>query len=296
MKKTKRTLLVLSGSARLVSTRRLLAEGRRAGYLVECLDPLKARVVTGPQAGVYRGRRHIAQPDCVLARTGTLLIECGLSVARSWELAGSRVVNAPQAIAWSKNKMLQLQDLHGAGLPVPRSLLTHHAGGLSDSLRMVGGPPLVLKTLHGSQGLGVMLAETEGAAASMVETLWGLERDVMLQQYIPAARTDVRCFVVGGEVVAAIRRTARRGEFRSNVHRGAKTEVAPTTGDAAQLARRAARVLKLDVAGVDLVEDADGWIVLEVNTTPGLGAIERVTGVNVAGAMVDFVVRSGKGC
>jgi ribosomal protein S6--L-glutamate ligase len=293
----KRQLVIFSRNGRLLTTRRLLEEGVKTGCAVQWVDPLRLRTKIGTGAEsksgeVWLRRQRMKTPDFLLARVGTLWGECGLAAARIFELAGCRVCNTTRALMTARDKMMQLVELQGAGLPVPATLLHRDDREIDRSIQQVGGAPLVLKTLRGSQGLGVMKADTPGAAASIMQTLWGLERSVLLQAFRPTnGHADVRVIVIGGRVIAAMRRWAKPGEFRSNIHRGGRAEPVTVTRELKQLAVKTAKVLRLDIAGVDLLEGPEGWEILEVNTSPGVAKIEKVTGVNVAAAIVEHLVQ-----
>ncbi len=282
-------LVVLSRSPSLYSTRRLVEAGTAAGHDVTVADPLDCSVACGhPVDAVVdtaSGRPLVA--DAVIPRIGVGSTDHGLAVLRQFESAGTPSLNSADAIGRARDKLRTLQILSGAGFDVPRTLLARCPDHADLAMRLLGGPPVVLKLPRGSQGVGVMLAETEAALEAILHTLGALGQPVLLQEFVAESRgRDVRALIVGGRVVAAMARTARRGEFRSNLHRGGQGSAVALSADRERLALDAAAVLGLDSGGVDWVESRDGPKVLEVNASPGLEGLERATGIDAAGAMV----------
>jgi ribosomal protein S6--L-glutamate ligase len=206
-------------------------------------------------------------------------------------MMGVPIVNNSQPIARSRDKLRALQLLARAGVDIPRTVMARHPSQIHKALEMVGGPPAILKLVRGTQGIGVILAETEQIAEQVVETLWSLGMTVLVQEFVEESEgRDVRVIVVGTRVVAAMRRQARLGEFRSNVHRGGTGTAVDLPPDHVRAALRATRAMHLHVAGVDLLESRGGPMVLEVNSSPGFEGIEQATGIDVAGAVIEFAV------
>lgn len=279
---------ILSRNKNLHSIRRLLLEARKARVQCDVINPLECQlVVDGRHSRVLVGGVPIPRYDAVLPRIGASITDYGLAVVKHLESLGIRTVNGSQAIAESRDKMRCLQILSANGILVPPSVLSHSARGLRASVDAVGGMPVVLKVLQGTQGKGVMLVHSPISLGTVHETLKSLDQDVIIQHFIAeGAGRDYRAFVIGEKVVAAMMRTAAQGEFRSNIHRGGEGTLVKLPKDFERAAIRSARVLGLDIAGVDLMESSRGPMVLEVNSSPGFEGIEKATGLNIAAAMV----------
>ena len=286
-------LLLLSRQRRLYSTRRFREVSRSRSHQLSIADPLEcALAITGTGPRLYVHGAPLREVDVALPRIGASLPGQGVAAVSHLEAMGVPVVNGSAAIRRARDKLLALQVLAGRGIAVPRTVLARRPEQVSRALEIVGGPPVVLKLLKGTQGVGVILAETRAAVDSTFDTLWGLRQDVLVQEYVAeSAGRDVRALVVGGEIVTAMRRQARSGEWRSNIHRGGvgtRVELDPAFAEAAVAA---ALAIGLDVAGVDLLEGSDGPRVTEVNASPGFEGLERVCGVDVAGAIIDHAER-----
>jgi len=286
-------LLLLSRQRRLYSTRRFRETVRSRMHELSIADPLEcALAISAGGPRLYAQGAPVHGIDVALPRIGASLPGQGVAVVSHLEAMGVPVVNAAAAIRRARDKLLALQILAGRGIAVPRTVLARRPEQVARALEIVGGPPVVLKLLNGSQGVGVILAETRAALDSMLDTLWGLRQDVLLQEYVAdSVGRDVRALVVGGEIVGAMRRHARSGEWRSNIHRGGVGTRVDLDPCYARLAVDAALAVGLDVAGVDLLEDRDGPRVIEVNASPGFEGLERVCGVDAAGAIVDQAER-----
>ena len=284
-------IAILSRNKNLHSIRRLLQEAKKARIHCDVIDPLDCEIVIdGRDSQLQIGGRQLPHYDAVLPRIGASVTDYGLSVVKQFEVLGVKVVNGSRAIAESRDKMRCLQVLAQAKLEVPRSALTRTQRGLRTAVDTCRGMPVVLKVLQGTQGVGVMIVHTPISLGSVVETLWGLEQDVIIQQFIAeGAGRDYRAFIVGNKVVAAMMRTAPEGEFRSNIHRGGEGTLVQLPKNYERAAIRAARVLGLEIAGVDLIESADGPLILEVNSSPGFEGIEKATGLNVARLMMNQI-------
>jgi ribosomal protein S6--L-glutamate ligase len=229
-------------------------------------------------------------------RIGASVTAAGLAVVRQLEALGVPVVNGAVGIANSRDKLRALQLLAQAGVDMPRTVLARGGGDIKELVAHVGGLPAILKLIQGTQGVGVMIAHSEAEVESILSTLWDLGQEILLQEFIAESRgRDVRALVVGDRVAGAMRREARSGEFRSNLHRGGEGSAVELAPGYAQAAVRAARVLGLDVAGVDLLEAESGPKVMEVNSSPGFEGLERATGLDIAGAIVDYAARLAAG-
>lgn len=286
-------ILILSRRQRLYSTRRLTEAGRALGHTVSVVDPLECNLVLAPgEPFFYYRNRPLRRPELVIPRIGISATEYGLAVLAQFELAGVPVLNDSEAIYGSRDKLRSLQLLSEGGVPVPRTVMARKPQDIDEALRMVGGPPVVLKLPQGTQGVGVMLAETREAVESMLETLWNLGQHVLVQEFVREARgRDLRVVVLDGKVLAAIRREASGGEFRANLHRGGSGVAIVLPRSYAAQAVRAAGLTGLRLAGVDLLETARGPMVLEINSSPGLEGVERATGLDVARRIIEGGVR-----
>jgi ribosomal protein S6--L-glutamate ligase len=287
-------LAVLSRRRSLYSTRRLVDGAERRGHEVIVLDPLQCSLVLGRDTPEIHYRNlggRLAGVEAVLPRIGASITEHGLAVVNQFDMMGAPIINNAQAIARSRDKLRSLQLLARAGIDIPRTVMARHPSQVAGALEIVGGPPAILKLVRGTQGIGVILAETEQAAQQVMETLWSVGMTVLVQEFIEESEgTDIRVIVIGSKAVTAMRRQARVGEFRSNVHRGATGTPVDLPAEYALAAVRATRAMHLQVAGVDLLESRGGPKVLEVNSSPGFEGIERCTGADVAGAVIDYAV------
>ena len=284
-------LAILSRNSKLYSTRRLVEAARQRGHTVRVLDPLRCymRIASSGFQLHYKGR-SLAGYDAVIPRIGASITRYGTAVLRQFELMGTYSPNPSDAILRARDKLRAHQLLAAQGIDLPVTVFGDNPDDTSDLLSMLGPPPHVIKLNEGAQGAGVMLTEKPSASRSVVEALRGLYASFVVQEFIGEADgADLRCFVVGDEVVASMRRQAPEGDFRSNLHRGGTALHVAATDEERVVAIRAARVLGLGVAGVDLIRAKRGPLVLEVNSTPGLEGIEAVCGVDVAGGIVEHL-------
>ncbi|MCE9581051.1 MAG: RimK family alpha-L-glutamate ligase [Planctomycetes bacterium] len=286
-------LLVLSRKPGIYSTRRLREAARIEGHGCLVVDPL--RCVLHLENGAARVRvagEDVAGVDAVIPRVGSYAVEYSLAVVRQFELMGVPVLNSSAGIALAKQKWASLQTLAASGIPIPPTSMMRFPTHLAATIENLGGAPVILKLLRGMQGAGVMLAESPQAAESIMDTVWSLGEDILAQKFIAECRgRDVRVLVVGGEAVAAMRRTAKPGDFRSNIHRGGAGEYVELTPAICEVARRAAATVGLRVAGVDLLESREGLLVLEVNSSPGFQGLEEATDRDIAVEMIRSAVK-----
>jgi ribosomal protein S6--L-glutamate ligase len=288
-------LAILSRNSKLYSTRRLVEAARERHHSVRVLDPLRCymRIASDGFSMHYKGK-PIAGYDAVIPRIGASITRYGTAVLRQFELMGSYSPNPSDAILRARDKLRAHQLLAAQGIGMPITVFGDNPDDTVDLLSMLGPPPHVIKLNEGTQGAGVMLTEKPSASRSVVEALRGLYANFVVQEFIEEAQgADLRCFVVGDRVVASMRRQAPEGDFRSNLHRGGTAECAEAGADEQEVAVRAARVLGLNVAGVDLIRSRRGPLVLEVNSTPGLEGIEQACRVDVAGSIVDHIASIG---
>jgi ribosomal protein S6--L-glutamate ligase len=285
---------ILTRNPNLYSTRRLVEAAEERGHRVQLLDTLACTMhigSVGPELHLHGER--IDDLDAVIPRIGASITFYGLAVVRQLETMGVYVVNGSVSITRSRDKLRAHQVLAKKGIGLPATAFAHHPDAIDDVIRMVGGPPIVVKLLEGTQGVGVVLCETKKAAESVIQAFRGLKAYLLVQEFVKeAAGRDVRCLVIGDKVVAAMERRGPEGEFRSNLHRGG--EAVPTKISPAErkVAAQAARALGLRVAGVDILRSTRGPLVLEVNSSPGLEGIEKATGKDVAGLIVQYVEKN----
>ena len=284
-------LAILSRNSKLYSTRRLVEAARQRGHTVRVLDPLRCymRIASSGFQLHYKGR-SLAGYDAVIPRIGASITRYGTAVLRQFELMGTYSPNPSDAILRARDKLRAHQLLAAQGIGLPATVFGDNPDDTGDLLALLGPPPHVVKLSEGTQGAGVMLTEKLSASRAVVETLRGLYANFLVQEFVAEAQgADLRCLVVGDRVVAAMRRQAAEGEFRSNLHRGGEGSPAQASAEEQAVAVRSARALGLGVAGVDLIRSTRGPLVLEVNSTPGLEGVESACAVDVAGAIIDHV-------
>ena len=289
-------LAILSRNSKLYSTRRLIEAARERNHSARVLDPLRCylRISSNGFEMHYKGR-PISGYAAVVPRIGASITRYGTAVLRQFELMGTYTPNPSDAIARARDKLRCHQLLAAQGIGLPVTVFGDNPDDTVDLLSMLGPPPHVIKLNEGTQGAGVMLTEKPSASRSVIEALRGLYANFLVQEFIAEAKgADLRCFVVGGEVVATMRRQAPKGDFRSNLHRGGSAKPVRASEDEQATAVRAAAVLGLGIAGVDLIRSRRGPLVLEVNSSPGLEGIETATGIDIAGRVIDFVVAGQK--
>jgi ribosomal protein S6--L-glutamate ligase len=289
-------IAVLSRSSNIYSTRRLKEAAVERGHEVRIVDTLRCymNIASHRPEIHYRGGR-LEEYDAVIPRIGASITFYGTAVLRQFEMMGTFPLNESVAVTRSRDKLRSLQLLSRRGIGLPVTGFARTTKDIGDLIQMVGGAPLVVKLLEGTQGIGVVLCETKKAAESVLEAFMGLDVSIMVQEYIKeAGGADIRCFVVGGKVVAAIKRQAQPGEFRSNLHRGGSASLIKITPEERSTAVRAAKIMGLNVAGVDLLRSNHGPLVMEVNSSPGLEGIESATGKDVAGMIVGFLEKNAE--
>jgi ribosomal protein S6--L-glutamate ligase len=252
--------------------------------------------ITSNSAVLRHGGRTLPTPDAVIPRIGASVTHYGLAVLRQFEMQGVFPLNESVAIGRSRDKLRALQLLARAGVGLPATAFAHGPRKVEEVLAEVGGAPVVIKLLEGTQGVGVVLAETEASARSIIEAFSAANVNILVQEYVrEAGGSDIRALVVGGNVVAAMKRsTGRKGEFRANLHRGGKAERAELSDLERSTAIRSAEALGLNVCGIDMLRSSRGPLVLEVNSSPGIEGMEQATGVDVAGAMIEFLETSAR--
>ena len=289
-------IAILSRKKTLYSTQRLVEAAQQRGHEAQVIDTLRCYMnIASHKSEIHYRGQNLEDFDAVIPRIGASITFYGTAVVRQFEMMGVFTLNESVAIARSRDKLRSLQLLSRKGIGLPVSGFAHSPDDIEDLIKMVGGAPVVIKLLEGTQGIGVVLAETHQAAESVIEAFMGLKANILVQEYIKeAGGADIRCFVVGDKVVAAMQRKAKAGEFRSNLHRGGTASLIKITPEERSTAVRAAAVMGLNVAGVDILRSNHGPVVMEVNSSPGLEGIENVTGKDIAGMIIDFIIKEAK--
>jgi ribosomal protein S6--L-glutamate ligase len=292
-------IAILSRDATLYSTRRLKEAGESRNHEVQVIDHLRCYMnITSHHPKVLYQGQQLEDIEAVIPRIGASNTFYGTAVVRQFEIMGVFTANTSQAISRSRDKLRSLQIMARRGIGLPVTGFAHSTKDIDGLVDIVGGAPLVIKLLEGTQGIGVVLAETQQAAKSVIEAFRGLDANILVQEFIKeAGGMDIRCFVIGDKVVASMKRQGAPGEFRSNLHRGGSADKIRLTPEERSTAIRAAKAMGLRIAGVDLLRSNHGPVVMEVNSSPGLEGIEKATNIDVAGKIIDFVEKhaaSGK--
>lgn len=287
-------IAILSQNANLYSSRRLREAGQEQGHDMRVIDYLRCymNITSKKPTIVYKGK-PLENFDAIIPRIGASKTFYGTAVVRQFEVMDVFSPNESQAISRSRDKLRSMQILAREGVGLPVTGFAHATQDIDGLIETVGGAPLVIKLLEGTQGIGVVLTETYQAAKSVIEAFRGLDANILVQEFIKeAGGADLRCFVIGGEVIAAMKRQGAEGEFRSNLHRGGNAKKIELSPEETDTAVRAAKAMGLRVAGVDLLRSNHGPVVMEVNSSPGLEGIEKATDIDVAGKIIDFIAKN----
>lgn len=289
-------IAILSRNRKLYSTIRLVEACKQQGHEVDVLDVARCYMnISQDKPELHFKGEVLPDYDAVIPRIGASVTFYGTAVLRQLEMMGVFPVNESVAITRSRDKLRSLQLLSRARVGMPKTGFADSPDDIQDLIKMLGGAPLVIKLLEGTQGIGVVLAETRKAAESVIEAFLGMNTNILVQEFIQeAGGADIRCFVIGGKVVASMIRQAPEGEFRSNLHRGGSAQLVKITPKERATAVKAAQVMGLNVAGVDILRSDRGPLVMEVNSSPGLEGIEGATGKDVAGMIVDFIEKNAR--
>ena len=289
-------IAILSRNKKLYSTRRLIEAAEARGHEVRVLDVLKCYMnITSMRPSMHYKGEILEGFDAVIPRIGASVTFYGTAVLRQFEMMGVYPLSESVAINRSRDKLRSMQLLARKGIGLPVTGFAHNPDDIEDLIKEVGGAPLVIKLLEGTQGIGVVLAETKKAAESVIQAFMGLTANIMVQEFIKeAGGADIRCFIVGGKVVAAMRRQGPEGEFRSNLHRGGTASLIRLTPEERSTAVRAANIMGLNVCGVDILRSNHGPVVMEVNSSPGLEGIERATEKDIAGMIISFIEKQAE--
>lgn len=287
-------IVILSRNPQLYSTQRLVEAATKRKHTVQIIDPLKCEIIIEKKnpAVIYKGK-HVENVDAIIPRIGASVTFYGTAVVRQFEMMKVFSTVESQALVRSRDKLRSLQVLSRAGLGMPKTVFSNYTKDVAEVINYVGGAPLVIKLLEGTQGLGVVLAETNNAAESVLEAFNGLQARVIVQEFIKEAKgADIRAFVVDGNVVGAMKRQGKEGEFRSNLHRGGSANIIQLSDEEENAALKAAKALGLGICGVDMLQSARGPLILEVNSSPGLEGIEAATKKDIANIIIRYIERN----
>lgn len=287
-------IVILSRQPALYSTRRLVEAGQQLGHEIQVVDHLKCNIeIEKKSPKIFYNGAYIENVDAIIPRIGASVTFYGTAVVRQFEMMKIFSAVESQALVRSRDKLRSLQLLARAGVGLPKTIFTNFSKNVEHVIDSVGGAPVVLKLLEGTQGLGVILADTQNAAGSVMEAFNGLEARIIVQEFIKeAGGADIRAFIVDGEVVGAMKRQGKEGEFRSNLHRGGSANIIELSDEEKETALIAAKAMGLGVAGVDMLQSSTGPLVLEVNSSPGLEGIEKATGTDIAKKIIQYVERN----
>jgi len=287
-------IVILSRKSSLYSTRRLVESAKAKGHQVEIINHSKCYMVMEREnPAVYVGTRLIEDVDAIIPRIGASVTFYGSAVIRQFEMQKVFTTVSSLALIRSRDKLRSLQIMTKAGVDIPKTAFADHSSDIEYLIKQVGDTPLIIKLLEGTQGLGVVLAETKNAAKSVLEAFYGLNANILVQEYIKeAAGADIRAFVVDGKVVASMKRQSKGGDFRSNLHRGGEGKAIELTEQEIEMAEKAAKAMSLPICGVDMLQSQRGPLIIEVNSSPGLEGIEGATKVDIAGEIIEYVERN----
>lgn len=284
-------IAILSRNKKLYSTKRLVEAAKQKGHEVDVIDTLHCYMDISSNKPTVRFKgKELPKYDAIIPRIGASITFYGTAVVRQFEMMGTFSANESVAISRSRDKLRSMQLLSRKGIGLPRTGFARQPDNIKDLIKNVGGAPVVIKLLEGTQGIGVVLGETEKAAESIIEAFMGLDANILVQEFIKeAGGADLRCFVVGNQVVAAMKRQGAEGEFRSNLHRGGSAQLIELSSEEEQTAIQAAKAMGLGVCGVDILQSNTGPVVMEVNSSPGLEGIEQASGKDVAGLIIEYI-------
>lgn len=289
-------LALMCRNAQLYSHKRLVEAAEARGHEIDVIDHLRCYInITSHRPSVRYQGADLPKYDAVIPRIGASVTFYGTAVLRQFEVMGVYPANESVAITRSRDKLRSLQLLARRGIGLPVTVFAHRTSNAEEVIKLVGGAPVVIKLLEGTQGIGVVLGETQKAAESIIQAFGGVNTNILVQEFIKeAGGEDIRCLVVGEKVVAAMKRKGKEGEFRSNLHRGGSAESVKITPAERSTAISAAKALGLNVCGVDMLRSNHGPVVMEVNSSPGLEGVEKATGIDVAGRIIEFIEKNAK--
>ncbi|MFH2000634.1 MAG: RimK family alpha-L-glutamate ligase [Planctomycetota bacterium] len=283
-------ILILSRNKDYYSTDRLIKSAEAKGHNVVIADPISVSLaVDGRNPKAFLGEVSLDYIDAVIPRIGMISAEFGVAVVKQFQMMGITVINNSLSIMRARDKLRCMQILARHSISVPKTVMTRNPAEMRKAIQHVGGPPVILKFLQGSQGIGVILAESYKAAESTLDAFWSMNQNLLIQEYIQESEgRDIRVVVTRDKPIALMRRMAKPDDFRSNIHRGGWGELLAAPEGFVELALQAARIIGLDVGGVDILESLRGPLILEINASPGMEGIESATGIDVAGAIIEF--------
>ncbi len=290
-------IAILSRNKDLYSTRRLVEAAEKRGHSVEVIDYSRCymNITSKKPSSIHYQGKQIGPFDAIIPRIGAQKTFYGTAVVRQFETMGTYTINPSIGITRSRDKLRAQQLLSMKGVHMPITGFAYAPTDINDLIQMVGGTPLIIKLIEGTQGVGVVLAETKKSAESLIQTFMGLNANIIIQEFIAESKgSDIRCFVVGGKVVAAMKRTAELGEFRANIHRGGTAETVRITKAEREMAIKASKIMGLRMAGVDLLRSKHGPLVLEINSSPGLEGIEKTTKKDIASLIIQHIEKHAK--
>lgn len=289
-------IALLCRNPQLYSHQRIIEAARARGHEIDTINHLRCTIdIASHRPKIHYRGEVLPRYDAVIPRIGASVTFFGAAVVRQFEMMRVYCVNESVAISRSRDKLRSLQLLSRKGIGLPVTVFAHKSSKPEEIVRLAGGAPVVIKLLEGTQGIGVILGETPKAAASIIEAFGGVNTNILVQEYVAEARgEDLRCIVVGGKVVASMLRRGKEGEFRSNLHRGGSAKAVRITPQERSTAIAAARVMGLNVCGVDMLRSNHGPVVMEVNSSPGLEGVETATGVDVAGKIIEFIEKNAE--
>ena len=289
-------IALLCRNPALYSHQRLMTAARERGHEIDAVNHLRCTIdIAAHRPQIHYQKRILDSYEAVIPRIGASVTFFGAAVVRQFEMMRVYCVNESVAIARSRDKLRSLQLLARRGIGLPVTVFAHRTSNPADIVALAGGPPVVIKLLEGTQGIGVVLGETAKAAESIIQAFGGANANILVQEYIAEAKgEDIRCIVVGGAVVAAMKRKGREGDFRSNLHRGGSARPVKITPQERTTAIAAAKAMGLNVCGVDMLRSNHGPVVMEVNSSPGLEGVETATGVDVAGKIIQFIEKNAR--
>ncbi len=289
-------IAMLARNANLYSHQRLKEAAEQRGHQLDIIDTLRCYMnIASRRPEIYYNGEKLTGYDAVIPRIGASVTFYGTAVLRQFEMMGVYPLNESVAIGRSRDKLRSMQLLARDGVGLPVTTFAHDPKQTEEVLKLAGGAPIVIKLLEGTQGIGVVLADTDRSAKSVVEAFRGAGVNIMLQEFIKeAGGTDIRALVVGGKVIAAMKRTGAEGEFRSNLHRGGSAQIVKLSAEERATAVRAAKAMGLNACGVDMLRSNHGPVIMEVNSSPGLEGIEKATGLDIAGKMIEYLEKNAK--
>ena len=289
-------IALLCRNAELYSHKRLVEAAESRGHQIDVIDHLRCFIdIASNDPEIHYMGEPLTGYDAVIPRIGASVTFFGCAVLRQFEMMGVYPVNESVGISRSRDKLRSMQLLSREGIGLPTTVFAHRTSDAAELLRIAGGAPVVIKLLEGTQGIGVVLGETEKSAESIIQAFGGVNTNILVQQFVKEANgEDIRCLVVGERIVAAMKRKGKEGDFRSNLHRGGTAENIKLSPKERSTALKAANAVGLNVCGVDLLRSNDGPVVMEVNSSPGLEGVEKATGVDIAGQIIEFVEKNAR--